>query len=184
MRGRWGQPWALAFIMRGGCSAGMRGAKMVAPAVPYCLWARKGASGQQRLLKALEAAAAGLGVLLTSPASSPGWGQSCQTWAVWLGPRSCRSSSACRCGERCPGEWWAVDLPGRPGNEAEVAGGGRSPLEKLRGAGWQPESPLTFMPISMLERSANGTSRVTSSHNSTAKLHISAERRLISSAFF
>lgn len=40
------------------------------------------------------------------------------------------------------------------------------------------------MPISMLDRSANGTSRVTSSHSSTAKLHMSAERLLISSGFF
>lgn len=43
---------------------------------------------------------------------------------------------------------------------------------------------LTFMPISMLERSAKGTSLVTSSQSNTAKLHISAERRLISSGFF
>lgn len=40
------------------------------------------------------------------------------------------------------------------------------------------------MPISMLERSANGTSLVTSSQSSTAKLHMSAERLLISSGFF
>lgn len=43
---------------------------------------------------------------------------------------------------------------------------------------------LTFMPISMLDKSAKGTSRVTSSHSSTAKLHMSAERLLISSGFF
>lgn len=40
------------------------------------------------------------------------------------------------------------------------------------------------MPISMFERSANGTSLVTSSQSNTAKLHMSAERRLISSGFF
>ena len=45
-------------------------------------------------------------------------------------------------------------------------------------------SIFTFMPISMLERSAKGTSLVTSSHSSTAKLHMSAERRLMSSGFF
>lgn len=43
---------------------------------------------------------------------------------------------------------------------------------------------LTFIPISMLERSAKGTSRVTSSHRSTAKLHMSAERLFVSSGFF
>lgn len=47
-----------------------------------------------------------------------------------------------------------------------------------------PSPPLTFMPISMLDKSAKGTSRVTSSHSSTAKLHMSAERLLISSGFF
>lgn len=47
-----------------------------------------------------------------------------------------------------------------------------------------PSPLLTFMPISMLDKSANGTSRVTSSHSSTAKLHMSAERLLISSGFF
>lgn len=40
------------------------------------------------------------------------------------------------------------------------------------------------MPISMFERSAKGTSLVTSSQSNTAKLHMSAERRLISSGFF
>lgn len=45
-------------------------------------------------------------------------------------------------------------------------------------------SMLTFIPISILERSAKGTSRVTSSHRSTAKLHMSAERLLVSSGFF
>lgn len=40
------------------------------------------------------------------------------------------------------------------------------------------------MPISMCERSAKGTSLVTSSHSNTAKLHISADRRLMSSGFF
>ena len=43
---------------------------------------------------------------------------------------------------------------------------------------------LTFMPISMLDRSAKGTSLVTSSHSRIAKLHMSADRRLISSGFF
>lgn len=42
----------------------------------------------------------------------------------------------------------------------------------------------TFMPISMCERSANGTSLVTSSHSNTAKLHMSADLLLISSGFF
>lgn len=46
------------------------------------------------------------------------------------------------------------------------------------------EIMLTFMPISMLDRSANGTSLVTSSQSRMAKLHMSAERRLISSGFF
>lgn len=40
------------------------------------------------------------------------------------------------------------------------------------------------MPISMFDRSANGTSLVTSSHSRIAKLHMSADRRLISSGFF
>lgn len=40
------------------------------------------------------------------------------------------------------------------------------------------------MPISMCERSAKGTSLVTSSHSNTAKLHMSADRRLMSSGFF
>lgn len=40
------------------------------------------------------------------------------------------------------------------------------------------------MPISMLDRSANGTSLVTSSQSRIAKLHMSADRRLISSGFF
>lgn len=40
------------------------------------------------------------------------------------------------------------------------------------------------MPISMLDRSANGTSLVTNSHSRIAKLHMSADRRLISSGFF
>lgn len=40
------------------------------------------------------------------------------------------------------------------------------------------------MPISMLDKSANGTSLVTSSHSRIAKLHMSADRRLISSGFF
>lgn len=57
------------------------------------------------------------------------------------------------------------------------------PLDS-RARSFRPPPKLTFMPISMLERSANGTSRVTSSQRSTAKLHMSAERRLISSAFF
>lgn len=43
---------------------------------------------------------------------------------------------------------------------------------------------LTFIPISMFDRSANGTSLVTSSHSRIAKLHMSADRRLISSGFF
>lgn len=43
---------------------------------------------------------------------------------------------------------------------------------------------LTFMPISMLERSAKGTSLVTSSHSNTAKLHMSADLLLMSSGFF
>lgn len=45
-------------------------------------------------------------------------------------------------------------------------------------------SSATFMPISMFERSAKGTSLVTSSQSNTAKLHMSEERRLISSGFF
>lgn len=40
------------------------------------------------------------------------------------------------------------------------------------------------MPISMLDRSAKGTSLVTNSHSRIAKLHMSAERRLMSSGFF
>lgn len=44
--------------------------------------------------------------------------------------------------------------------------------------------PLTFMPISMCERSANGTSLVTSSHSNTAKLHMSADLLLMSSGLF
>lgn len=40
------------------------------------------------------------------------------------------------------------------------------------------------MPISMCERSAKGTSLVTNSHSNTAKLHMSADRRLMSSGFF
>lgn len=40
------------------------------------------------------------------------------------------------------------------------------------------------MPISMLDRSAYGTSLVTNSHSRIAKLHMSADRRLISSGFF
>lgn len=47
-----------------------------------------------------------------------------------------------------------------------------------------PTRALTFIPISMLERSAKGTSRVTSSQRSTAKLHMSAERLFVSSGFF
>jgi len=43
---------------------------------------------------------------------------------------------------------------------------------------------LTFMPISMCERSAKGTSRVTSSHSNTAKLHMSADLLLMSSGLF
>ena len=41
----------------------------------------------------------------------------------------------------------------------------------------------TFMPISIGDMSAKGTSRVASSHISTAKLHMSAARRLISDGF-
>lgn len=44
--------------------------------------------------------------------------------------------------------------------------------------------PLTFMPISMCERSAKGTSLVTSSHSNTAKLHMSADLLLMSSGLF
>lgn len=43
---------------------------------------------------------------------------------------------------------------------------------------------FTFMPISMCERSAKGTSLVTSSHSNTAKLHMSADLLLMSSGFF
>lgn len=45
-------------------------------------------------------------------------------------------------------------------------------------------SSATFIPISVLERSAKGTSRVTSSHRSTAKLPVSAQRLFVSSGFF
>lgn len=44
--------------------------------------------------------------------------------------------------------------------------------------------PRTFMPISMCERSAKGTSLVTSSHSNTAKLHMSADLLLMSSGLF
>lgn len=44
--------------------------------------------------------------------------------------------------------------------------------------------PLTFMPISICERSAKGTSLVTSSHSNTAKLHMSADLLLMSSGLF
>lgn len=40
------------------------------------------------------------------------------------------------------------------------------------------------MPISICERSAKGTSLVTSSHSNTAKLHMSADLLLISSGLF
>lgn len=43
---------------------------------------------------------------------------------------------------------------------------------------------LAFMPISMGERWAKGTSLVTSSHRSTAKLHMSADLLLMSSGRF
>lgn len=42
----------------------------------------------------------------------------------------------------------------------------------------------TFIPISMFDKWAKGTSLVTSSHSRMAKLHMSADRRLISSGFF
>ena len=51
----------------------------------------------------------------TCLASFPRWARSCRTWVSWPGPRSCRSSSACRCGGKCPAGWWAADPPGPPG---------------------------------------------------------------------
>lgn len=46
------------------------------------------------------------------------------------------------------------------------------------------QQQLTFIPISMCDRSAKGTSRVTNSHSKTAKLHMSADLLLMSSGFF
>lgn len=57
--------------------------------------------------------------LSTSPASSPGWARSCQTWGAWLGPRSCRSSSACRCVGICQVGWLDVAPPVPPGSMGE-----------------------------------------------------------------
>lgn len=115
-------------------------------------------------------------------ASSLGWARSCQIWASWRGPRSCRSSLACRCGGRCPAGWWAaVPLVPPSGENRDKGVWFGSCLQK---SGAYDGIHLTFMPISMFERSANGTSLVTSSQSNTAKLHMSAERRFISSGFF
>lgn len=115
-------------------------------------------------------------------ASSLGWARSCRIWASWRGPRSCRSSLACRCGGRCLVGWWAGVPLVPPNGEKRDKGVWFGYCFPKSGA--YEGIHLTFMPISMFERSANGTSLVTSSQSNTAKLHMSAERRLISSGFF
>lgn len=54
------------------------------------------------------------------PASSPGWGRSCQTWVSWLGLRSCRASSAYRYEVKYQEEWLAEDPQEPPKKWEEV----------------------------------------------------------------
>lgn len=118
----------------------------------------------------------------TCLASSPRLGRSCQTWVSWLGPHSCRVSSAYRCEVKSLEEWSAADPQGPPEYKVELRFKNMNvqcmPVGELT-VHW-----LTFMPISMCERSAKGTSLVTSSQSNTAKLHMSADLLLMSSGLF
>lgn len=73
----------------------------------------------------------------TCPASSPGWALSCQTLDAWLGPHSCRFSSAYRCVGRCRVGWLDVAPPVPPGSKA-----GQS---RIRNS--DPALPLTVVQV-------------------------------------
>lgn len=106
------------------------------------------------------------------------WELSSQSWASYRDLRSCRCGSIWPCEDSSRG----VSIPSILQGRSESENG----IQEVKVNRWLMVEvrQRTLRPASMGDSSAKGTCRVASSHNRTAKLHISADLTLISLPFF